>query len=337
MMGGGNFTITGGGNCATGTNNVTLWGPNGSSTFWDRITLTQYACADAGSNFGAAFPFANMFHGIYVDGFGGTSCQASGLNVIITDSFCGESKNSNLYVMSGTILRTHNLYMGSTQSTIGVWVGKTGAAEWDSVQDQNYGGVAGGGAQIYVDAGGVLKLNQWYENGGGSTYDIELTATGKAYIANSKFTAVTHNWGTGGVTLTTGGFFDLGGNIFSSNNNESTTLPTCAMTTGGGTGPACATANTFANSAFDVVMTPGTTPGNSGTTTVTYAGTNQNNSGLLPTLTCQLKNGTGTWNARATVILSTDSATAPILTWDNNGVALTAASTYIFKCTSKAN
>jgi hypothetical protein len=343
FMGGGNFTITGGGHCQTGSNAVVLFNPSASSTFWQNVTMTDYGCFDAAS-IGVNYPFANKFNGMYNSGFGGQACNANGVNVILTDSYCGETRLSPLKINgSGTVLRTENFYIGATASTIGVWVGSDASAlTWTSLHDQSYGAVGAGGTHIFINGPATAYMTSWY-NASGSAYGVQLTATGKLFLRDSSpINGSTHAIGTNGVTLTTGGVFNLGGNQFTGAALESTVLPSCVLTTGGGSpGQSCATANTEGNNAFDVVMTMGTTPGSTGTTTITYAGTNQINSGILPNLTCDLADGTGAWGSTANVKVSTRSATVPVVTWTNSilgvATALTAGNTYIISCQSEPN
>jgi hypothetical protein len=139
----------------------------------------------------------------------------------------------------------------------------------------------------------------------------------------------TVNLSGGAIAVANAGtLFDLGGNR--GWGTTSTGLaPTCVMTTGGGTGPACALVAGSTNEKGTIRMTPGTTPGNLGTTTLTFAGTFAGASNTTPSCTLTLANtGTGSWNTRGTTILLSRSTTAPVFNWDNNAITVTAASTY---------
>ena len=338
MMGGGNFSITGGGHCQTGTNNVAIWSPSVSSTWWDKVSLTNFGCADvSASNFGASFGFANKYTGIYTDAFGASACFVNGLNVILTDSYCGESKYSALVIGgANTTLRTHNFYLAASLSNIGIWVGKGAAnVRWFSMQDQNYGSIGVGGTQIYVDATATVYLDKWY--GGGTAYDVVLTPTGKAHIRDSVFSGTTACIGSQGATMTTGALFDDGGNVCSSNNVENKLIPTCPAVTGAGATGSCAVivpGSTNEKGTLRVTVA-GAGPAATGTVTMNFGGTFGSSA---PGCSYNLAGtGTGAWNARGTVFLTTRSATAPVLTWDNNLVALTANTWDIdYECTARS-
>jgi hypothetical protein len=108
------------------------------------------------------------------------------------------------------------------------------------------------------------------------------------------------------------------------------TAPTFAVT-GFGTGPTVTVQTGSTDAAGAAVITAGTTPGATGTFTVTFTtlagayGTNP------PVCTFTLVNGTGSWNALAQEpIVQTPATTSVIANWSNNAVNLTAASTYGF-------
>jgi len=99
--------------------------------------------------------------------------------------------------------------------------------------------------------------------------------------------------------------------------------------TGFGTGPTYGLTTGSSDVAGTIVVTAGTTPGNSGSVTITFPtnyGANQ------PTVLVMLGYGSGgAWNARATAIgVNTTSNGSAIINWDNNGVALGAGNQYQF-------
>lgn len=294
ISGGGNFTITGMGHCQTGSHGVALFAPDGSANFWENVTLANYGCFDAAS-LGFVVPFSNKFSGMYNSGFGGTACELIGVNVILEASYCGETRQSPIIISgSGTVARTVNTYVGATPSTIGVWVKPS--TIWTSVHDQSYGNVGSGGTHIYIDSGAIAYLNSWY-NASGSSYGVQLTATGKLFLRDSSpINGTTHAIGTNAVTLTTGGFFDLGGNQYTGAANESTVIPTCAESAGNGT---CAVTAGSTNERGTVRITAGTTTLLNPSFTLTFAGTFSFN-GNTPSCTFNLSNtGTGSWTTAA--------------------------------------
>lgn len=105
-----------------------------------------------------------------------------------------------------------------------------------------------------------------------------------------------------------------------------TTGPTLAGT-GFGTSPTLTLDTGSTDFAGIVTVTAGTTPGSSGTLTVTFNTTNGTNT---PAVIANLMNGTGTWNARATEFISSAGTGSFVIAWDNNAANLTASSTYKF-------
>lgn len=66
-----------------------------------------------------------------------------------------------------------------------------------------------------------------------------------------------------------------------------------------------------------------------GTITLTFSVTNGAFGTNTPSVVAMLRNSSGTWNTRATVIGSGDSTTQFDLKWDNNAVALTTGQVYV--------
>jgi hypothetical protein len=102
--------------------------------------------------------------------------------------------------------------------------------------------------------------------------------------------------------------------------------------TGTGTSPPVPTiAGT--DSAFVITMNTGTAPSSSGTCTVTFAHAYVTNA---PVMACMLVSGASGWGSTANLLLTTESVSAPVLSWDNSiaGVlgALTGSSSYKMSC-----
>lgn len=132
--------------------------------------------------------------------------------------------------------------------------------------------------------------------------------------------------GTGSVTKVAS--FDAGGHLVMTGS-----APSVACT-GTGTAPAAPTiAGT--DTAFTITMSTGTLPSSSGTCTVTFATAFITNN---PVMVCMLVSGASTWGGMSTLIITTQSLTAPVLTWDNTAAGalavLTASSTYKMSCLS---
>lgn len=110
--------------------------------------------------------------------------------------------------------------------------------------------------------------------------------------------------------------------------------PTVACT-GTGTSPSAPTIDTGGTDGkFTITMNTGTgSPSNTGTCTVTFAAGFTTNK---PVMVCTLVDGASTWSNEAVVRLSTQSLTAPVLTWTNeaSGVltGLATSSSYKISC-----
>jgi hypothetical protein len=101
-----------------------------------------------------------------------------------------------------------------------------------------------------------------------------------------------------------------------------------ASSTGTGASPTNTVDTGSGDLAGTITVTAGTTPSASGTVTVTFSTGNGAYGTNAPSCVAMLGNGTGTWNARATLIAGAFSTTSAVFNWDNNAVNLTAASTY---------
>ena len=105
------------------------------------------------------------------------------------------------------------------------------------------------------------------------------------------------------------------------------TVTTCAFTSGGGTSPSCAIDTGSTDFEGIITLSSGTgTPAALGTATLTFSATyGTNKPSCVYTLS---DNGTGAWNARATIIDATPSTGSDIFNWDNNGATLALSSTW---------
>jgi len=103
-----------------------------------------------------------------------------------------------------------------------------------------------------------------------------------------------------------------------------------ASVTGAGTTGAIAVDTGSSDMAAILTITPGGTGiAATGTAVLTFSTGNGAYGTNTPVVIVELANGTGTWNARATAIVSsTISTTSVTINWDNNAVALTGSQTY---------
>ena len=97
-------------------------------------------------------------------------------------------------------------------------------------------------------------------------------------------------------------------------------VPTLAGT-GFGTSPTISLDTGSGDFDGGVTVTTGTTPGSSGTLTITFSTCSAYGANSAH-CTVNLKNGTVSWNARATAILGTESTLSAVVNWDNNAVTL---------------
>lgn len=104
--------------------------------------------------------------------------------------------------------------------------------------------------------------------------------------------------------------------------------PTAAVSgaTGLDTGSAAVEANST-DYAGAVVLSPTGTPLSQGSFTVTFS-VACTVTGQVPAVFASLSQGSGTWDARATTTITSQSGSAFAVKWDNNAVALTAGQTY---------
>lgn len=108
---------------------------------------------------------------------------------------------------------------------------------------------------------------------------------------------------------------------------RSGSAPTVACT-GTGTSPT-APSVVATDDVFMVTMNTGTgSPAATGTCTVTFAGAYVTN---MPIPVCMPVKGATAWTAPATIQLTTESLTAPVLTW-TNGAALATSTSYKIAC-----
>jgi hypothetical protein len=93
--------------------------------------------------------------------------------------------------------------------------------------------------------------------------------------------------------------------------------PTCAPTSGWGGSPSCALVAGSTNEKGIIRVTAGTTPGTSGTTTLSFVGTYAGPTGAAPVCTFNYANtGTGAWTSTTgAIIVTASSATAQTFTW----------------------
>lgn len=339
----GNFSVSGMSSAFVSAANATLFssGSNGGGVYHDIVvngfcpngsgmTIFQLNTEDRLINpniQGNACPTSNIAVGINV----------TGSNVEIVNPIVAYMNKQGI-IFNNTFGGT-NVH-GGLFTNLGI-TGSVGYASLTNSTDINFFGTyfnSSGGNQIGIKVDGTSSVNligvkcvTLASTGAGC---LSVAAGGIAYIG--RHTQLSNGGAPSFSISNSGTVFDDGTNTFGS--APTGTVPTCAMTTGGGTGPACTVLAGSSNEKGTVEMTPGTTPGSTGTTTITFAGTFAGATNTTPSCVFTLANtGTGAWNALGTVFFSTRSTTVPVFTWADNAVALTAASTYDvdYKCTPR--
>jgi hypothetical protein len=313
------------GNTAAGSAKKIL-GP-GLGSQWSQVACMAFGGSDANLT-GFSFDGAGVrtWGGPIIDGCGKNGCTVNATIAKIYYGFCGDTLGPNLTIAGAADL-----------SDYGSDYGVTGGTQLILLYG-SYRGFATNffGCSTVANATGFFMGN---------------VATAQLYLseANANCTSATSNGIfvqnassrvvlSGGTRVggTTAAINRSGGIVFTEPDTTwvagaiTSLAPTCAMTTGGGTSPSCALVAGSTNEKGTVRMTTGTgSPGTSGTTTMTMAGTYNGASGTTPACTfIPALTGAGVWNARATIMLSTRSSSAPVFTWDNNAVNLGTSTTW---------
>jgi hypothetical protein len=168
----------------------------------------------------------------------------------------------------------------------------------------------------------------------GTSASIARTDAAQTFTGDQTFAAKI--LGTDNSTATTIGDTTHRFITYASRQITGASTPT-ASSTGTGASPTNTVDTGSSDLAGTITVTAGTTPSASGTITVTFSTGNGAYGTNAPSCVAMLGNGTGSWNARATLIGGTMSTTSAVFNWDNNAVNLTGTSTYKvhFHCVGK--
>lgn len=104
--------------------------------------------------------------------------------------------------------------------------------------------------------------------------------------------------------------------------------PTVTATGYGATGSVAVETGSSDAAGIITLTVAGAGPAASGTAVLTFSSTNGAYGTNTPVVIATLMSGTGSWDARATAIVTAASTTGATITWDNNAVALVAGSTW---------
>jgi hypothetical protein len=183
--------------------------------------------------------------------------------------------------------------------------------------------------EAWLTDGGVFNAVTGYQINGTGTAGNYLRGNGSDFVS-SPIVSGDVPWATPGAigattpssanftTLTATGLVKLG------RVQASGAAPTCSVT-GAGSGATCTMLAVATDSIGSMFITAGTSPGASGTITLTFSSALGTNGAFC---FFQPGNGSGAWNARAS-IQPTSGLTASIsANWDNNGASLVNTSTY---------
>lgn len=334
--------------------NLGMWGgENGNSNvlngkiLWDmgidaymtNVLLAGFASGSAGGCTGVQVESSGQtFITLVVDGFcSGATPNASNPQVHVVggnytnfvQSFSGNTGGMALVIDAGAIVGSSQGFYGGLAST-GPVLQQNGTF-YSSRDIFSSTGGAGGGANIVTGPNSrtYLDLDILVNTAQATNSALFFnSATSKVWARNTSFQGGAANLDINVGVM--GTFFDQGGNTFVTGVAAGTILPTCAMTTGGGAGPACVLVAGSTNEKGTIRMTPGAGPGATGTTTLTFRGTFAGAANTTPDCNFSYANtGTGAWSLTTTtpIIMTTRSSTVPVFNWNQTG-ALTAASTY---------
>ena len=175
-----------------------------------------------------------------------------------------------------------------------------------------------GGCGIYVQGGNAHLYGGSWDNSVSTNGNGACVQNG---VSNFYAQGVTFKGsGTGGsFNRVSGTFFDLNANTYAS--AAIGIVPTCPTVTGATATCAALAGATNEKGTLRITVTAAGTA--AGTVTMNFAGTFAGATGGLPSCNFNpAQTGTGAWNARASMLLSTRSTTAPVFSWDNNAAAL---------------
>jgi hypothetical protein len=286
--------------------------------------------AGASGNALAGFLITGGTHAIsnvIVDQFGDAGpVTVNFVNAQATTLFSGNTAGATgipVLLNSGAVLQCFTCAYFATNGN-GSWVNGTGTSVFYDYNGFYLNGNTSSSADVFMQGSSRAYLYGINATNTGNTVSevIATQGTAQAYLmAGSKV----QGGATGAVWVcaSTSVCNDDGSN---SETGTQGLAPTCVMTTGGGTGPACALIAGSTPTQGTIRMTPGTAPSATGTTTLTFGITLIGSTGTTPTCQFNYANtGTGTWTAASPAILTTRSSTAPVFSWT---ATIIAASTY---------
>jgi hypothetical protein len=317
-----NWSIFGAGNGATAAPSPVSIVAFGIESYAENFMIVGWGGNDA--NLTAATLNGRYYH-FRANGAGKTGCITSQI-VYMTTSVCQYQGQLSLSVPNGTTLYSEESAYGINNTTS---PSTNIAGTYNGTNDQIAGASGQANTALFISAAtGVVNLVNSLVTASSTTVSNAVQISGGILRAtNTTFNGANASNNT--INRASGTFFDGGNNTFLTG-ALTTILPTCAMTTGGGTGPACSLVAGSTNEKGTVRMTPGTTPGATGTTTITFAGTFSGATNTTPNCSFTYANtGTGAWSLVNTtpIVMITRSTTVPVFNWNQTGT-LTAASTY---------
>ena len=373
IWGAGNANIGAGFNGKVGAKSNGTGTTAGTNAYWYNVGLISWGATTAGFTGLSVIGQSNsLLMGVHNDGFGAIGCNfnaatATGITINLYNVFCAVDTGPSVIMSGPGGVYSYGGVYGWTTSNSRPSVDLTGGGSWWSYGDSlpfltatnqsTVGSSTGTGGTVYFDGTNITNPTN---NSG--VFGLGMNGGMTLYARNSIFNTFANNGATPIFVCATCKFFSQGGNLIQGGGASSlitvnsggiynsvggtdkftnvtlTAIRPTLVSTGTGTGQTDTVDTPWSfNEQGSITVTAGTTPGSSGTFTLTmpgFAGIN----GQVPICSIVLKNGTGTWNARASVIEGTTSVTSNNVTyawaWDNNAVALTAASTYraVYSC-----
>lgn len=270
----------------------------------------------------------HTFQNISIDGFGTVCAATSGQHLVFQTMFIGNC-TGNLFNVGGAggWVICYGCAYQYTPTTTGIAVQVTAGARYHGYEDSHFlfpsissAGYFANGGTIFLD--GVQVLN----TGNTASTALQANGTGSIYARNSNLQggATRSAW----ACQSTAFCKDDGGNAYPG--GVVGLAPTVTGTIWGTTPTITLGAGSNTPERGSVTVTEGTGTPTSGTLILTFNQTFSLTPAAANPPSCFLTftNGTGSWNARVSGVVTTAAATA--MTWqiDNNAATLTAGSTY---------
>jgi hypothetical protein len=285
-------------NCRSSVNSLT-----GAIVYWGGgVELSDSGAARIiGSDFGGNFGPGIVMYGV---GGGLTSIQ----NQVIANSF-GNNFTQDIMVLADGIGDNQTFTAGEESISGNTFLNKNGAAQANTFDD----------VFLRDCLNDVVAMNNFSSGSITTRWYVQVTEHTPGVASNENVAVAANSFNPG--SLGTGTL-----NCPNTHGCSGGPMPTCAFTSGGGTGtPTCGVPNGSNNLGGVLGLNTGTTASASGTVTLTFnggLGTNGVNCNFTP------QDGSQAWAGAATMKITTSSTVSVVVAWANAGAALLNTSGY---------